>query len=223
VDQDEVLAEERMDTDGLMVFSLASLLLCMAPGPDTAYILGRSTLQGRQAGVVAALGISAGILVHVTGAALGISALIAGSANAFLALKLVGAAYLVYLGVTTIAGSLRSVSVESATVVRRAEALGRIAWQGFLTDVLNPKVAIFFLAFLPQFVPPDRAGETWPLIVLGGLFVVIATLWNLLVAGVAAGIGDRVRGSRGIRRWLDCCLGSVFVYLGARLAFERAP
>lgn len=208
-----------MTAESLAIFAASSLLLCMAPGPDTAYILGRSTLQGRRAGVVAALGISAGILVHVSAAALGISAVVAGSANAFLVLKLIGAAYLVYLGLAAIVGSFQGMA-EALPRARAPAALGTVAWQGFLTDVLNPKVALFFLAFLPQFVPPDRAGEPWPLVLLGMLFVAVATVWNVFVAVAAAGVGERVRGNRRIRSWIDRCLGGAFLYLGARLALE---
>src|SRR5271167_2099108 len=134
----------------LWLFVLAGLLLNITPGPDTLYIVGRSSTQGARAGAVAALGIGAGALVHICAAALGLSAILAASATAFNTVKIIGAVYLLYVGI----GLIRSAAAIAAPPIateRRLASLRGIFLQGFLTNVLNPKVALFFLAFLPQF------------------------------------------------------------------------
>ena len=147
-----------LGTHDLLLFIGSGLLLNVTPGPDTLYIVGRSSAQGLRAGVVAALGIAAGSFVHITAAALGLSAILAASAGAFTAIKLLGAAYLVYVGVTLLVSS--STPFERATAVRLAPAAMRgVFMQGFLTNALNPKVALFFLAFLPQFVESDATNQ----------------------------------------------------------------
>ena len=133
------------------LFFVSALLLNIAPGPDTAYVVGRSAQLGWRGGVAAALGISTGCLTHVLAVAVGLSALLVASATAFTAVKWLGAAYLCYIGLTMLF-SRQTNSSEPAVRDGRAVSLSRVFWQGALTDVLNPKVAMFFLAFLPQFV-----------------------------------------------------------------------
>jgi threonine/homoserine/homoserine lactone efflux protein len=145
-------------THDLWLFVLSGLLLSITPGPDTLYIVGRSSTQGWRAGAVAALGIGTGTLVHICAAALGLSAILAASATAFTAVKYIGAAYLLYVGIALFRAAGAPGSSTSAVVVRPAPLRGIFA-QGFLTNVLNPKVALFFLAFLPQFVAPDASSK----------------------------------------------------------------
>ena len=198
-------------THDLLLFIVSALLLNITPGPDTLYIVGRSSTQGFKAGAIAALGIGAGIMVHVSAAALGLSALLAASAEAFTALKLVGAAYLVYVGI-----SLMRFRAPTATKPQRA-TLRTVFVQGFWTNVLNPKVALFFLAFLPQFVDLDAPSKPAAFLFLGCLFNFNGTLWNLFVAWSAARVGR----SLGSSVWFNRTVGALFVYLGARLALAE--
>ncbi len=170
-----------LGTHDLPAFLLASFLLWIAPGPDTMYILVWSIAQGRRAGAMSALGIGCGILLHTALAAFGLSALLAASAPAFSLLKLAGAAYLLYLGIQALRATGRLATPEVA-----AATPGRIFRQGVLTNALNPKVAIFFLAFLPQFVDPGARLGPLPFLLLGGLFVFGGTLWCLCLAVGAA-------------------------------------
>jgi threonine/homoserine/homoserine lactone efflux protein len=203
-----------LGTQDLAVFVVAGLLLNITPGPDTLYIVGRSSTQGVRAGVAAALGVGAGILVHISAAAVGVSALFAASATAFTILKLVGAAYLVYVGISLMRTSAATVPALKAAPVRA------VFVQGFWTNVLNPKVALFFLAFLPQFVDPAAAQKTLALLFLGLVFNVNGTLWNLFVAWSSAQLGRvLVRGRAAA--WFNRAVGALFVYLGVRLALSK--
>jgi threonine/homoserine/homoserine lactone efflux protein len=206
-------------THDLLLFVVSALLLNITPGPDTLYIVGRSSTQGLRAGVVAALGIGAGIMVHITAAALGVSAIFAASATAFTVLKLAGAVYLVYVGISLMRA--RSV-LTGPPVAPPPAALRTIFVQGFWTNVLNPKVALFFLAFLPQFVHPDAPGKAIALLFLGLLFNINGTLWNLFVAWSAARVGGVLVRGEAASAWFNRCVGALFVYLGARLALERS-
>jgi len=200
-----------LGTHDLVLFVVSGLLLNVTPGADTAYIVARSTTQGWRAGAVAALGIGAGCCLHALAAALGLSAILAASANAFTALKLIGAAYLIYLGISL----LRAPCAADAPSIP-STSLRKVFVQGALTNVLNPKVALFFLAFLPQFVDAGVRDKLLPLLLLGAIFNVNGTLWNLLVARMAATMGRRVRG-RGAAL-LQRLAGAALVAVGARLA-----
>lgn len=201
----------------LWLFVLSGLLLNMTPGVDTLYIVGRSTAQGFRAGAVAALGIGAGCVVHTLAAALGLSAILATSATAFMVVKWIGAAYLVYLGVTL----LVTRSHKGAALASAPASLTRIFAQGFLTNVLNPKVALFFLAFLPQFIAADAPHKALAFVLLGAIFNCNGTLWNLLVAWSASGLGRRLAAGGGMVTWLNRVLGGLFVTLGVRLALSE--
>jgi threonine/homoserine/homoserine lactone efflux protein len=201
----------------IAVFLLAAIALAVVPGPAVAYIVTQSIDQGRRAGVFSALGVATGGLVHVTAATVGLSALIASSATAFTVVKLVGALYLIVVGIR------RILSGDAADVEPRAlrAPLVRIYRQGVIVNVLNPKTALFFLAFLPQFVDPDR-GAVWPQVaLLGVVFVSVAVLSDLTYALVSDAIAGRIRrtgtGAR-VRRWLT---GGVFVALGITAAAAR--
>jgi threonine/homoserine/homoserine lactone efflux protein len=201
---------------GLWLFVLSGLLLNITPGPDTAYIVGRSVQVGWRGGAAAALGISAGCLVHVFAAAIGLSALLAASSLAFTVVKWIGAAYLLYTGIQMLRARTPSLLPEAAA--QRVLSLRQVFWQGVLTNALNPKVALFFLAFLPQFVDPDAASKALAFIALGLIFISTGTAWGLGVAVFAAKAASRVRQSSRALVWINRALGGVFIYLGIRVA-----
>lgn len=199
----------------LWLFVLSGLLLNVTPGPDTAYIIGRSVQMGWRGGAAAAIGICCGCLVHVFGAALGLSALLMASSAAFTVLKWVGAAYLLLTGLQMLLSRPRLVAEAAAPA---ATSLSRVFWQGALTNVLNPKVALFFLAFLPQFVAADSAHKTLAFLALGLIFISTGTLWCLGIAAFAARAASRMRQSASAMAWVNRLLGGLFVYLGIRVA-----
>jgi threonine/homoserine/homoserine lactone efflux protein len=206
-------------THDLWLFVLSALLLNITPGPDTLYILGRSTSQGSRAGAIAALGIGAGALVHICAAALGLSAILAASATAFSVVKYLGAAYLLYVGIALILSSREAPA--SASADGRATSLRNIFLQGFFTNVLNPKVALFFLAFLPQFVAADAPSKPLAFFFLGAIFDVNGTLWNLAVAWSAARLTGSLAPRASFKKWFSRCVGAVFVGVGLRLALSH--
>ena len=200
------------------VFLLTGIVLNLTPGPDTFYILGRSMAQGRGAGVASVLGISTGSLVHTFAAAFGLSALLAASASAFLAIKLAGAAYLVYLGARMLFGRTSATTIPAAF---SSSGFWAVYWQGLLTNVLNPKVALFFLAFMPQFIAADSPSKFAAFITLGLFFITTGTLWCLCLAWFSSLLGDRLRGSTRVSEVLNRTAGALFVFLGARLATTK--
>lgn len=209
-----------LGTHDLLLFLVSGLLVCMYPGPDTFYVVGRSSTQGLSAGLTAALGVSCGILVHITAAALGLSAILATSATAFTVVKIVGAVYLIYVGLSLIrqAPMAASDNVESTSTPL---ALRPIFFQGFLTDVLNVKVALFFLAFLPQFVNADAPSKPAAFMFLGLLFNLTALVWNLMVAWSSAQVSRGLAGSAQVRRWVNRVAGGLLIWMGVRIAFAR--
>jgi threonine/homoserine/homoserine lactone efflux protein len=194
----------------IALFSLASVALAVVPGPAVTYIVTHSIDKGRRAGIVSAFGIASGGLVHVVAATVGLSALIASSATAFTAVKLVGAAYLIAVGIRRISSREQDGEIQSVPAPHR-----ELYVQGVVVNVLNPKTALFFLAFLPQFVDPAR-GAIWPQVAfLGILFALIAFASDVsyaLLADLLAGKLRRTGGGAKARRWVS---GGIFVALGA--------
>ncbi|MCY1346075.1 Homoserine/homoserine lactone efflux protein [compost metagenome] len=204
-----------------LLFFSAVLALNLAPGPDLIYVLSRSVVGGRRIGLASSLGVCSGAMVHVVASSLGLSAILATSALAFSLVKYVGAAYLLYLGIQ----ALRHAG--SSFDARLGDAQPVSAWaayrQGVLIDVLNPKVAIFFMAFLPQFVRPEHGAVALQLLGLGALVIVVAILVEVLLVLLAARATELIRSRRAISLWLDRTLGSILLALGLRLALsERA-
>jgi RhtB (resistance to homoserine/threonine) family protein len=200
-------------------FVIAVFLLNVTPGPDTAYIVGRSVAQGRGAGLMSALGISAGCCVHSLACAFGLTALLAASATAFTVIKFVGALYLIYLGVRLVFA--RPAAAEAAGATRASGApksLRQLFLQGFWTNVLNPKVVLFFVSFFPQFVTTGSDHKALAFLTLGVVFVVMSMVWNSFVAWIAGSVTQRFSGKPGVKRWLDRGVGSAFVGLGIKLA-----
>ena len=204
------------DHAAFFAFLVAALALNFAPGPDMLYVLGRSLGQGRKAGVVSALGIFVGCLVHITAAALGLAALLEASATAYNVIRYVGAAYLVYLGVRMLLNKQAQIALVNGNSSPPA-GLTRIFTQGVITNVLNPKVAMFFVAFLPQFVNAARGPVVFQIAVLGLIFDVGGTLVNIGVALFAGHIGNRLRQSARAARFQKWITGSIFIGLGIRL------
>jgi threonine/homoserine/homoserine lactone efflux protein len=200
------------------IFVGAAVVLVLAPGPDMAYMLTRTIAQGRKAGIVAAIGINVGAYVHVLAAVLGLSAILATSSFAFTLVKWIGACYLVWIGIQALTRSASINLKESAPVQVNVRT---IFWQGFLSDVLNPKVALFFLAFLPQFVDFGAGNEIHQLLILGVTCNVIAISINLILVYFASALTASLRRDQRITRWLHRAMGAMFIALGIRLANER--
>src|SRR5687768_7564125 len=205
----------------LPLFVLAGLLLNLTPGPDMAYIAGRSAAGGVRAGVAATLGLTAGCVVHTVAAAAGLSMLLATSATAFALVKWCGAAFLLYAGVRLLIAAIRSPRASPASAGATLDdgaSPSRIFREALLINVLNPKVALFFLAFVPQFIDANAAHPALAFVALGTLFNVDSLFVNLPVAWVAARAGRRARESASLVRLLKGSVGALFVLLSARLA-----
>jgi RhtB (resistance to homoserine/threonine) family protein len=202
------------------LFVLSCILLNITPGQDTMYIIGRSAAQGRQAGVMSALGIMAGVLVHTLLAALGLSVILATSSLTFATIKYAGAAYLVWIGI----GFLMNRNDHSAPVDTpvTAPAPWKIFKQGVLTNVLNPKVALFFLSFLPQFVRAETELVFFPFMVLGLVFLATSSVWFLFLVTGSAWLSARFRGRSSTGGVLKKITGALFIGLGIRLALSQA-
>ena len=212
------------DVQHLMLFIAAGLLLNLTPGPDVLYIVTNSLRSGAKAGVVAGLGITAGCFVHVFAAALGVSALLATSATAFTVLKWVGAAYLVWVGIKLLVAKPSNAgwNFDRRDALRSDPALRDVFTGGFLTNVLNPKVAIFFLAFVPQFIAPEADNKALVFVLLGALFNINSLPVNFGWAFAAAWMARRDAVQRGMH-WLDRAAGLMFIGFGARLALTDHP
>ena len=244
------------------LFVLAGILLNLTPGPDTLYVVARSSAQGLRAGMIAALGVGSGCFVHIFAAAVGLSALIVTSAVAFNVVRYAGAAYLVYLGVMTLRGAgaapldTRTALVDTGTALAGTGAapldtgtalagtatapLGtatapmrpavaargpadpwRIYSQGLLTNALNPKVALFFLAFLPQFIVPSAPHKALAFLLLGLVFDINGTTWLMIVAALTSGVARRAAWLAPLRVWWERAIGVLFVGLGLRLVWQQ--
>jgi threonine/homoserine/homoserine lactone efflux protein len=202
----------------LTLFIVSGLLLNLMPGPDSLLIMTRSATQGWRAGVAASFGIGAGTMVHVLAAAVGLSAILATSATAFMVVKIVGAAYIIYMAI----GLLRAKRSDAAQVLALAPLPYRkIFAQGFLTNLLNPKVAIFFLAFVPQFIDANAPNKALAFIVLGCIFNLNAMLWCNSLAVFTAQASARIKVSPLVGLWLNRVTGGLFIWLGIKLALSK--
>jgi threonine/homoserine/homoserine lactone efflux protein len=208
------------DASTFLLFAAASLAFLAIPGPSVFYIVTRSLVQGRQAGVTSMLGVQVGGLVHVVAAAFGVSALIASSATAFTIVKYAGAAYLVLLGLRKL---LSREAEEEDFEPRDRASLSRLFWHGVIVNVLNPKTALFFLAFLPQFIDPAAGPVAPQMLVLGLMLVGLGVLSDGTYALLAAGAGRRLRAAAASRRLLERVSGGVFVGLGLVAALAGEP
>lgn len=196
------------------LFVVASLVLLLTPGPAVLYIVARSVERGRVAGLVSVLGIHLGTIVHIVAAAVGLSALLVSSALAFAIVKYLGAAYLIWIGIRTIMA--RDPDPDAPVV--RADPLRRVFRDGFLVNLFNPKTAIFFLAFLPQFVDPARGAVHWQILILGLTFMGLGIVSDAMFALVAGAAGDFLRRSRRFLRFQRWFAGTSFIGLGVTAA-----
>lgn len=202
-------------------FFVAAVLLNLSPGPDIAFILGQTLRGGRRGGFSALAGVWTGALCHVAMAALGLSALLASSAFAFSVVKWAGAAYLIWLGISAFRSTGETTGGKDIDRTRAPVAFGRVFGQGVVVSLSNPKVAIFFLAFLPQFVV-DGAGPVWAQLGLHGLLIIVVAAFIepfVVLAGDA--LVTRLRSNGDVARWLERAFGSLMIALGLRLAMER--
>ena len=198
----------------LYFFMGATLALLLVPGPAVLYITARSANQGRLAGLVSVLAIETANFLQAIAAALGLSAILLSSALAFDVVKYLGAAYLIYLGIRKLLVS----EEEVGNGVIKPESLSRIYWQGLVVNLLNPKTALFFFAFLPQFVRPDRGNVTGQTLLLGALFVGMAIITDSLYALLASSLAERLRGNRHFQKGQRYFAGLVYVGLGITTA-----
>lgn len=203
-----------IETTSLLIFMGAALALLLAPGPAVLYIVARSVDQGRMAGIVSVLGIALGSLVHVMAAAVGLSALLVQSALAFMIVKYLGAAYLIYLGIMTLRRDSKSVEVGEI----EKKPLKRIFRQGIVVNVLNPKTALFFFAFLPQFVDAGHGSVTLQILILGMIFTTMAIITDSGYAIVSGTLSGWLKGSQGFLKVQKYLSGSIYVLLGMTTA-----
>jgi threonine/homoserine/homoserine lactone efflux protein len=206
-----------LDWSRLSLFVSVAAILVFIPGPNTLYIIARSIQQGRLAGFVSSLGVQVGTMVHIVAASLGLSALLVSSAVAFNVVKYAGAAYLILLGMKTL---LTKEKIEPAKV--RKTLLSRVFYQGVIINLLNPKTALFFFAFLPQFIDVAQGAVITQVVLLGSILIFLGTLSDSVYALVSGGIGNWFRENRKFLRAQRYFAGSVYISLGAATAFSAA-
>ncbi len=195
------------------MFLIAGIVLNITPGSDTIYILSRSISQGRRAGIYSVLGIISGCAVHTLLAALGLSVILMQSALAFTIVKAAGALYLGYLGITTLLAKDNALALQTGNVMSAQD----IYLQGLLTNVLNPKVALFFISFLPQFIDPQNSYGIIPFIVLGATFLTTGTLWCLLLVLSSSGVTAFLRENTKAATLMNKICGGIYLLLGVKL------
>lgn len=203
------------DAPVLTVFAVTTLALLLVPGPATLYIIARGLEQGRSAALVSVLGIQAGDAVHVAAAAAGLSAILVSSAVMFAVVKYAGAAYLIYLGLRTLLSRQEPHSVDAGPPL----SLRRVFVQGAVVNILNPKTALFFFAFLPQFVDPDRGGAAGQVLILGGIFMALGLITDGAYALLSGVVGGWLRGNAGFMRARRYVSGGIYLVLGVATAF----
>ena len=205
--------------NNLPLFLASCLALNVMPGPDTIYIVTRSVAQGRRAGLLSSWGLCTGALLHTLGAALGLSAVLSASAEAFTLVKYAGALYLMYLGARTFFD--RSGPFEAATELPAPASGRKIFLQGVVVDLLNPKVALFFLAFLPQFIDQRAPGKFATFITLGVILIMFSLVWEGIVAIGSAKVASYLTGNSTVARRMNRLAGTLFFALGLRLGLEK--
>jgi threonine/homoserine/homoserine lactone efflux protein len=205
------------DSTRVLLFLTAALLLAIAPGPGMLYVLARSLAGGKREGVLSAFGTFLGGMVHVLAAALGVSIILAKSAMAFATVKYVGAAYLCFLGVRMILDA-RKEDTSAEELPRNIKPARNPLWQGVATEVLNPKTALFFLSFIPQFVNRGAGHIFLQFVMLGTISVVMNTTADLIVIALAGPLGERIRSSATFRRRQRTATGAIMIGLGTYLA-----
>ena len=199
-------------------FVTAAIILNLTPGADTMYILTRSIAQGSRAGLVSVAGIMSGCVVHVLAAAFGLSLILSTSALAFFLVKWAGALYLIFLGIRALTSKTPAFETQNSRFSDKD--LVTIFKQGVITNVLNPKVALFFLSFLPQFINPANAKGPLPFLALGGTFLFTGTIWCLILTKAASRMTQTLRENARIGSWMQKLSGIVFIAFGLKLALD---
>lgn len=206
-----------ISVNDFLIFALASLVLNITPGNDMLYVATRSTSQGIKAGIVSALGIAGGCIVHLLAAVIGLSTIIASSAIGFDIIKYAGAAYLVYLGIRSILSRQNKFSITQNV---EKKSLSKLFWQGVLTNVLNPKVALFFLAFLPQFIHPEKGNASMQILLLGLWFNFSGTIVNCIVALLFWKLRNWLADKQAFIKWQNKITGLLLIGLGIKVALS---
>ena len=209
--------------ENLPLVLTACLTLCLVPGVDMAFLLSTSVARGRKAGTIAAVGINVGGYAHLIAATLGLSVVLMTSATAFLLVKWAGALYMIYLGITALFAKGSRIALTSEEVPARNHSSRKTFWQGFLSDLFNPKVAIFYLSFLPQFVSHSSPNPAVDILLLGVILNVICLAFNLLLVQSAGAVSKKLRTSKVLARWLNRVMGITFIGIGIRIAAEKRP
>lgn len=202
------------NTSSLLLFLTAALLLALAPGPDNIFVLTQAALKGRLVGVVVTLGLCTGLVVHTSAVALGVAVIFQTSAMAFTLLKLAGAIYLLWLAW----GAFRAGATPLESAADLEPSLGRYYMRGILMNITNPKVSIFFLAFLPQFTHPEHGHLPLQMAILGGLFILATLVVFGAISLLAGGLGAWLRRSPQVQQWLNRAAGTIFAVLAIKLA-----
>lgn len=205
----------------LTLFIISGFLLNVMPGPDSLLIMSKSASHGWRAGSIASLGIGSGVFVHVLAAALGLSAILASSSTAFTVVKYIGAAYLAYIGVVALLQKAKTNSAAASqekSLLTAPLSMRAVYWQGFLSNALNPKVALFFLAFVPQFINHDASSKALAFIILGLIFNFNSMLWCHFLAVSTSLASKRLKVSHTVSFWLNKMIGTLFIALGLKLA-----
>ncbi|MFP3916764.1 LysE family translocator [Lysinibacillus telephonicus] len=205
-----------IDYSLLPAFILAAFIICVAPGPDMAFVISRSISQGRKHGIATAIGIQIGTIIHILLAVLGLSAILMTSVWAFLILKYIGAAYLIYLGIQT----LKNRNSFSISTDKKKVSIRKAFWEGALTDIFNPKVALFFLTFIPQFIDPSLSNTAIQFIILGLILGILGLIVDITVALIASLFGNFLAKSKIALWWQQTISGVTLLGLGAWLALE---
>ena len=203
-----------LGTQDLWLFVVSGIALNLVPGQDFIFIASRSASQGVRAGIVASLGVGAGTLVHIFAAAFGVSAILAASSTAYTVIKVLGGLYLIYLGAGLLL-SRRNTPLTPSSVTQAP--LRNVFYQGFLTNALNPKVALFFIAFVPQFIAPDATNIAFSFLVLGFIFNFNGMMWCFFVAWFSANVSTKLQKQTLLANWANTLAGILFTYFGLSL------
>lgn len=200
------------------LFLATAFLFIMSPGIDTVFVLNKSIGQGRTAGVYATLGINSGILVHTMFAAFGLSMIVAQSAIAFSIVKYLGALYLVYMGISAI---LSKKKLDITTQEPKHRSNFQHFYAGFITNTLNPKVALFFLSFFPQFIKKEYFNSAAPFITLGISYAILGVMWFLTITYFSSLFSERLKANPGFNNWMNKTSGVVYILMGVKIAITR--
>lgn len=208
-----------LGTHDLEIFVISCITLNLIPGVDTIYIISRSMSEGMRAGIISALGISTGSIFHILATALGLSALIFSFSYAFTVIKVIGAMYLIYLGISMFIKKKENLHVKSFKYQETSS--WKIYKQAILTNVLNPKVALFFMALLPQFVAADSSSKVVSFLFLGSIFLFTGTIWCLIIAIFSSKVVSRFQKGKNNSNILSKITGSIFILLGVKLFLQK--